>query len=233
MPNGLNGLHLRLARFGTRRIPVVDLSQAIRECGVPVSAAPDAVLDALVRQAPTCGSFVLLLRGALPPSRTAVIRKLFAMLDTNGDGLVSRDLVFSCFNVTGNGTQQGAEFGRARDWKADLMAFLESLPHGDSLSFAEFEYYWGNVAASVADDNTFTMLLWKAYSMHKPPATGSSPNSRAVTPSRSRRGDGTPTQQEPSAQPGRAVAAPVAAWNSYCLPQERSPGQLVSRRLLR
>ena len=220
MPNGLNGLHLRLSRFGDRRMPVVELSAALRECGVAQSVAPDAVLDELWRQAPTCGSFVLLLRGGLAPSRTLIIRKLFAMLDADNDGLVSRDVVFSSFLPPGQQSTSDGIFGRTKDWKDDLAAYLKSLPPDDNLSYAEFEYYWGNVAVSVADDNTFTMLLWKAYSMHKPPQRQTSTNSPMRRPA-------TPTQ-------GGAASS---SWgSSYCLPQDASPQphiHHVSRRLLR
>lgn len=37
----------------------------------------------------------------------------------------------------------------------------------DLLTFDEFAYYWSNLSAGIDDDDAFTMLLWKGFSMFK------------------------------------------------------------------
>lgn len=208
-PATLNGLYAKLrggvnANSDTILVPPIGFTKCLRELGVPSSVAPSVVLDALRSAVPHLKSFIVFLRGPTPPSRTAVIQKLFSLLLQDAYGKDEAEAHSSVSVATirhrfdprvaaqvepsvtvmqwqrmidaladGNhatGSKQSVARPLHLQWDSrdgsspavGLAATTQQLVSGD-----DFQFYWGNVAASIEDDAKFTMLLWKAFSMHR------------------------------------------------------------------
>ena len=160
---GLNELHLALAAYGEEQAPVDLGTSALRKCGVSASVTADIEIEQVLSQAPTCVQLVLLLRGVLPKSRYSLLKQLFEKLDENQDGLIDRNMLLTEFVPHNVDVKVGIS---TKALEKEIQYFIASLPSGDEqMSFEEFTYFWGNVSASIPDDSTFTLLLWRAYDM--------------------------------------------------------------------
>lgn len=162
---GLCALHEELAAYGDEAVPLPVYAAALRRCGVPTHFVADIDVEHLHREAPTCVALVLLLRGTLPAPREAVLKKLFARLDGNDDGLIDRRLALACFVPEAANPKI---VNRAAERKDGFARYIASLPSDDaSMTYAEFSYYWGNVSASISDDPGFVMMIWQSYGMQR------------------------------------------------------------------
>ena len=168
-PDGLNKLHLSLARFSNERpLTLMEFTTGVRR-GLSSSSSgfasiADIVLEYLHLESPSCVEFVLAMRGQLSAGREQLLGQLFHKLDEDDDLIISKDLMFNSFH-SDRFLDDCAGLNKV-DWVRNLSDFLSSIPEGTEISLAEFEYYWGNVSAAIPEDVVFSLMLWKSHNMH-------------------------------------------------------------------
>ncbi|XQJ26485.1 hypothetical protein NXY56_002447 [Leishmania guyanensis] len=157
-------LYSALREWGTERVPIEAFIKALRAAGVPdgLSGVLDVELEWLRLKSPTRVDLVLMLCTPVPPSRVAVIRKLFNRLDRHHSGNVACAALLRSFHpelIEGNAVRQQGTI-----WKQALEAYIVELGGGE-LDYEVFAYFWYMVSASVEDDPTFTMVVWQAFGL--------------------------------------------------------------------
>lgn len=164
--HGLNDLFVALVKVcGTsdRRLPISSFLAVMRQSGVAVSDVSDVQLEYLRM----CGrmnivKLMSVLQGECKPSRETLIRKVYDNLDAAGAGAVGFQAVLQRFDP------MQVEAGLHRDlarWPAKLEAYFALLP-GTDMSYEVFAFFWRNASASLEDDATFTMILWRCFGLH-------------------------------------------------------------------
>ncbi|KAL7701130.1 hypothetical protein NQL31_005393 [Lotmaria passim] len=157
-------LYAALKEWGTARVPIAAFVKAFRDAGVPegTTGLLDIELEWLRLKAPTRVDVLLMLCSPVPPSRTAVILKLFERLDTAGEGYVQCATYQQRFQP---GRVEGASVRRlVESWKTALTAYVDELGE-PTLSYELFAYFWYMISAGVEDDPTFTVAIWQGFGL--------------------------------------------------------------------
>ncbi|CCW64914.1 unnamed protein product [Phytomonas sp. EM1] len=155
-------LYARLQEWGVQPVPIEAYVRALRESGVPETVT-DLNLEWLRLKAPTRVDLIFVLCVPLPPSREAIIRKLFERLSTHRGGLsvLASDMTsrFQTSKIESSTLRRAAE-----NCKKALEEYLDELDEA-SLSYELFAYFWYMISAAVDDDPTYTMLIWHSFSL--------------------------------------------------------------------
>jgi hypothetical protein len=157
-------LYTALKEWGTSRIPIAAFVRAFRDAGVPdgLTGVLDIELEWLRLKAPTRVDLLLMLCSPVPPSRAAVIQKLFERLDTAEEGCVRCAAYLDRFQPD---RIEGASVRRqVAPWKAALQAYVDELCE-TTLTYELFAYFWYMVSAGVEDDPTFTVAIWQGFGL--------------------------------------------------------------------
>lgn len=157
-------LYSALREWGAAHVPIKPFIKSLRAAGVPdgISGVLDVELEWLRLKAPTRVDLLLMLCSPVPPSRAAIIHKLFDRLDERQFGTVTSAAVLRCFRpelIEGNTLRrQGAM------WRKALEAYTAELGE-EELGYDVFAYFWYMISAGIEDDPTFTMALWQAFGL--------------------------------------------------------------------
>lgn len=157
-------LYAALREWGAARVPIKPYISALRAAGVPdgVGGVLDVELEWLRLKAPTRVDLLLLLCTPVPPSRAAVMQKLFERLDADQSGVVSCAVVLQRCRpelIEGNAVRR-----RVAQWQAALADYTAELEE-EALDYEVFAYFWYMISAGVDDDPTFTMAVWQAFGL--------------------------------------------------------------------
>lgn len=161
-------LYKRLEEWGSGPIPLAAFVEAVRAAGVAQTVVPDLAVEWLRLKASTRVDLILLLCMPVPPSREAVIRKLYERLDTQQRGFVGANEVMAQFTpdkIEGDQVRKNAV-----RWKAALQSYLEEIEE-ERLTYELFAFFWYMLSAAVEDDPTYTMVVWQGFSLAERRAT--------------------------------------------------------------
>ncbi|KAG5507686.1 hypothetical protein JKF63_06635 [Porcisia hertigi] len=157
-------LYSSLREWGTAQVPIKPFVKALRGAGVPngISGVLDVELEWLRLKAPTRVDLLLVLCTPVPPSRAAVVRKLFDRLDKRNCGTVTEAAALEGFRpefIEGSALRRQGVM-----WRRALEGYLEELGEG-GLDYDVFAYFWYMISAGIEDDPTFTITVWQAFGL--------------------------------------------------------------------
>lgn len=163
-----HALYARLEDWGSGPLPLDALTTAVRASGVAQAAVPDLAVEWVRLKATSRVDLISVLCMPVPPSREAVIRKLFERLDQQQRGVVAVANVLAQFNP--ERIEGAAVRANAIRWKVACQSYLGEL--GEPLvSYELFAFFWYMLSAAVEDDPTYTMVVWQGFSLtdRRPP----------------------------------------------------------------
>jgi len=158
-------LYESLSEWGADCIPLEAFITSVRKVGsIPsgIGGLLDVELEWLRLKAPTRVDLLLMLCTPVPPSRRAVIQKLFAHLDVNNEDRVEASYIVERFcpqRVEGDAIRR-----QVIPWKAALQRYLNEVGVAQ-LDYDLFAYWWYMVSAGIEDDPTLTMVVWQAFGL--------------------------------------------------------------------
>lgn len=159
-PLAFYALYVGLEEWGSGPIPIDAYVSAVRAAGVSQAAVPDLAVEWLRLKASTRVDLVLLLCMPVPPSREAVIRKLFERLDPQRRGYVEASEVLAQFQperIEGDQVRRSAA-----KWKSALGRYIAEIDE-QRMSYELFAFFWYVLSAGVDDDPTYTMVVWQGF----------------------------------------------------------------------
>ncbi|TMW65851.1 hypothetical protein Poli38472_003616 [Pythium oligandrum] len=166
---GLNALARTLRLMdanGDKRLTKDELKVGLRKCGVDVTFHElDQLYTVLDSDRSGCidfDEFLVAMRGKMNARRLDFVHEAFALLDRDGDGVVTSQEVAAAYDVSKHPEVLAGRLSAAEALNLFIQHW-DNIDKDGNITRAEFEKYYQNVSASIDNDDYFELMMRNAW----------------------------------------------------------------------